>query len=774
MIITKNWLKDWLDIGDKTLEDLVKTLNSIGLEVDKAYRIKAPDNIVLGYVKEKIKHENSDKLSICQVDVGDKILQIVCGAANVDAGQFVAVALEGAIMPNGMEIKATKLRGAESFGMLCSSTELGFPKINDGIMILDDSIGKLELGKALNSYELFNDCFIEVELTPNRGDCLSVYGVARDLAVAYGLNLKDQNTFKEPENTLGIGRILRLQSNQNLNSFFNYRAIELKNKVALNLSIKLRLAYIDTLKDNSIENLLNYATHSTGVLFTAYDFDKLKSANNDVLINIQKQENGESAVFCQNKLLSVGGIYQEDEFRINDHTKIVIIEANYTHPEIIAEAKENYKKINNEMFYKSFRGSEPKLNIGTDFLFKQMSAISNITLYSGSQQIAEHKESKVINFTSEDINQMIGKNIEKNLILKILKHIGFDITLVTEELINAKVPLHRPDIKNISDLCEEVVRIIGIDNIESKALEFFEKNRINQTYNNYKFLKDLRVRAVNNGYFESLHYVLDFKEELHNLGFKTTNLKLVNPITSELDTLRSTLINHLLNAASFNIKNSKKIVKLFENGMVFDEQNNELHKIAFLSCGYKDEAKIANKAKPELVNFYDFLLELKNIIGDFNLANSSYVFLSPYEQADIIKEGIKIGYVGRVHLKIENERDLFKTYVCELHLDLLKPEFKTAKIYSKFPAINRDLSLLIPKDYPYEKIKTCINTLNIKILEGFRIVDLYHDENLKEQFSLTVNFTFKDSEKTLEDNEVAVCMEQIINTLDKELGLKLR
>ncbi|EPE6544578.1 YtpR family tRNA-binding protein, partial [Campylobacter coli] len=151
MIITKSWLSDWLDFEDKSLDDIAHTLNSIGIEVDKICTLKVPDKIVVGFVKEKVKHENSDKLSICQVDVGNEILQIVCGAQNVAQGQFVAVALKGALMPNGTEIKEAKLRGVDSCGMLCSSTELGFEKINDGIMLLDDSIGKLELGKALNS-----------------------------------------------------------------------------------------------------------------------------------------------------------------------------------------------------------------------------------------------------------------------------------------------------------------------------------------------------------------------------------------------------------------------------------------------------------------------------------------------------------------------------------------------------------------------------------------------------------------------------------------------
>ncbi|HEB7542165.1 TPA: phenylalanine--tRNA ligase subunit beta, partial [Campylobacter coli] len=576
MIITKSWLSDWLDFEDKSLDDIAHTLNSIGIEVDRICTLKVPDKIVVGFVKEKIKHENSDKLSICQVDVGSEILQIVCGAQNVAQGQFVAVALKGALMPNGMEIKEAKLRGVDSCGMLCSSTELGFEKINDGIMLLDDSIGELELGKALNSYEIFNDGLIEVELTPNRGDCLSIYGIARDLAVALNLNLKEKPPFKEGENVLGIGRILRLSAEKELNSLYNYRAIELKEKIQTNLLISLRLAQVENFGKNPIENLLNYATHSTGVLFNAYDLNSFYKENEEFTFNLVKEIHGETKISCQDELLSVSGIYQEEKFKCKEDSKIIIIEANYTDPMIIADAKMSYKKQDEQTIYRSFRGSEPKLNLGMDFLLSVLEKNPDLIIYSSSQQIITSKELPNIPISIESISKTIGQEVDKDEVLKILKKLGFELIISADGLVNVKAPMHRPDIKNLADICEEVVRIIGIDNIASKGLEFVEKNRLNSTYKNYKELVELRKKAVANGYFESLHYVLDNEEELKSLGFNPIKLKLINPITAELNTLRTTLLNHLLNAASLNAKNSKKIIKLFELGVVFGSNNEEL------------------------------------------------------------------------------------------------------------------------------------------------------------------------------------------------------
>ncbi|EAH7653764.1 phenylalanine--tRNA ligase subunit beta [Campylobacter coli] len=773
MIITKSWLSDWLDFEDKSLDDIAHTLNSIGVEVDRICTLKVPDKIVVGFVKEKVKHENSDKLSICQVDVGNEILQIVCGAQNVAQGQFVAVALKGALMPNGMEIKEAKLRGVDSCGMLCSSTELGFEKINDGIMLLDDSIGELELGKALNSYEIFNDGLIEVELTPNRGDCLSIYGIARDLAAALNLNLKEKLPFKEGENVLGIGRILRLSAEKELNSLYNYRAIELKEKIQTNLLISLRLAQVENLGKNPIENLLNYATHSTGVLFNAYDLDSFYKENEEFTLSLVKEAQGETKVSCREELLSVSGIYQEEKFKSKEDSKIIIIEANYTDPMIIADAKMSYKKQDDQTIYRSFRGSEPKLNLGMDFLLSVLEKNPNLIIYSSSQQIITNKELPNIAISIESISKTIGQEVDKDEVLKILKKLGFELILSADGLVNVKAPMHRPDIKNLADICEEVVRIIGIDNIASKGLEFVEKNRLNSTYKNYKELVELRKKAVANGYFESLHYVLDNEEELRSLGFNPIKLKLINPITTELNTLRTTLLNHLLNAASLNAKNSKKIIKLFELGVIFGSNNEELNHIAFVHSGYKEEPKISNKAKPELANFYDFLLDLKNIIGDFKLKASKYDILSPYEQADIYLKDLKIGFAGRLHLKIENERDLLKTYVCELDLNLIKQHFKLAKPYSKFPSISRDLSILIPKGFEYEKIKNCIEELDLENLENFRLVDLYSDVSLENSYSLTLKFIFRDMNKTLEEAQVAEYIDKILQSF-KEMGLELR
>lgn len=239
MIITRRWLEEFINISNISTDEICKTLNSIGLEVDSVEKKSIASKVVVAKVLSKEKHPDADKLNVCQVDLGDEVTQIVCGASNVEAGQTVAVATIGAILGNDFKIKAAKLRGVESNGMICSSTELGLPKLNDGIMVLDNSIGELILGKELKDYPSLNDDIIEIGLTPNRGDCLSILGVARELAAFYDLPLieLDKNI---NSHELSIGQIFEINSS-NIDTFLAYKAIDFSG-FKLDLITNLRVA----------------------------------------------------------------------------------------------------------------------------------------------------------------------------------------------------------------------------------------------------------------------------------------------------------------------------------------------------------------------------------------------------------------------------------------------------------------------------------------------------------------------------------------------------
>lgn len=776
MIITRNWLREWIDIGEISSEKLAATLNSIGLEVDAHDKISLPKGVVVGLVKSKHRHENSDHLNVCEVDVGEQSLQIVCGAKNVEAGQYVAVSLIGAVLPSGLEIKPAKLRGVESFGMICSATELGLAKTNDGIMVLDSSIGELVLGKELREYEIFNDDVIEIELTPNRGDCLSILGVARDLGAALDLPLKVKQEFEDVEGAPGIGRILSVRASDEISAKFTFRAFEIKSELKLSLKQTLRLAGAGLISACAVQNFINYATHSTGVLLRAYDFDKIASAEGKVALDIKPMQNGEFGVYANQKLLSVAGICQDAQFKASAASKIVIVEANYTAPLLIAKAVNEDKNLKgDEHVYRSSRGSEPKLRTGLDLLFRLLGKNKAVSLYAGTQRVSNVSGLRIVGFSEKEINSMIGAQIPRDKIVKILKRLGFEIGLEAD-LITAKVPSFRHDIVNSHDVCEEIVRIVGIDNIAAAPLSFDEKNRLNDTYANLRNARKLREKAAGAGFFECVHYVFDEGAALQDLGFAPCKVKILNPINGELDVLRPTLINHLLESAERNFKSSRRSVKLFELGEVFDADGEQSLKLGFIASGLKAELSIVAGAKPEAIDFLYFANLIQSVIGKFRvrLPRQNLKFLSEFEQAQIEQGGEIVGFIGRVDCGVEAARDLQKSYLCEIDFSKLKFENIVADAYSKFPSVSRDLSILVPSGMRFERIKECIEALKIGALKELIPSDLYSDESLGDAKSLTIRLTFQELEKTLCDEEVAGFTDKILAALSSELGLGLR
>lgn len=774
MIISRVWLNEFINLQQISTQTLCEKLNSIGLEVDDVKTINIPNKIVVAKVTQCKDHEDSDHLHVCQVDTGNELLQIVCGAPNVAEGQFVACALVGAVMPNGLEIKKAKLRGVESSGMLCSSSELGLPKINDGIMILDESIGELVLGKELKQYDFFKDDLIEIELTPNRGDCLSINGISRDLSAVFNLELNKINTFQDDGKNIGIGRILSIHVQNNTQDSLLYKAIELQEPLKLDLKTKLRLAFADIKLNNPVRNLLDYATYATGVIFNAYDYHKISTQDNQELVfNIDGSLEKSAKIYVKDQYISSIGIGQDEKFIADQNSKIIIIEANYSNPENVLNSinsDKNHAK-NDMIIYNSTRGSEPNLAFGINFLLNILTLDETLIVYNGHQQILNETQSPDISFKISEISKIIGFEVDKEEVLLILKRLGFD-NKIKDDIIYSKVPLFRHDIKNIQDIAEEILRIIGIDKIKSVALNISQDSNFNQTYYDYKNALKLRKKAVSNGFYECVHYIFDNIEELKELNYKPCKIKILNPLSNELGELRPTLINHLLASCEQNIKNYKKSVKLFEYGDVFDENGVQSKKISFLSSGLLKEISLLNGTKPINNNFFAFANLIQSIIGKIELKKGKLIpFLSEFEQAEVYFKNVKIGFMGRIDLRLEKQRDLEATYVCELDFEKIIFHEANAHEYSKFPSITRDLSFLVPKNLEYEKIKNCIKKLDIKILKDFAPVDIY---DLGENMSLTLKFTFQGFEKTLQDDEITIFIDQILSSLKVNLNIGLR
>lgn len=485
MIVTKNWLDEWIDLSGVSTEHLLKTFNAIGLEVDRHDVIRIPDKVVIGYVESCERHPDADKLNVCQVNVGEGIRQIVCGASNVRAGIYIALATVGAELPGGLMIKEAKLRGVESHGMICSAKEIGLPPMGEGIMIFDPSIGELEAGKALNAYDVFNDDVIEIELTANRGDCLSIYGIARDLRAALNKPLRETLKKEKPEGRLGIGRLLQLHHSDMVDVDLRFGAVEVK-ELETPFLIGLRLALIEEVCNSAMDAMLLYTTHSTGVILRAYPFEKFDDPDTAKgIITLENDENGFAALYGKEKV-SVIGVSQAKEAHFSAKEGLAIIEASYIQPEIIAKKMGENKVQSCPHYYRSSRGSEPKIDSGIDYVMELLETYSSSQIYAGTIELQSAYEPRTVSMCEEEFESFIGMKIDKTTITTIFKNLGMDIGKPKGSTFAIGIPRFRHDITNKQDIVEEIVRIVGIDNIPSKALVFSEANQMSDDLSAYK------------------------------------------------------------------------------------------------------------------------------------------------------------------------------------------------------------------------------------------------------------------------------------------------
>ena len=772
MIITRSWLEEFIDISKIPTDDICKTLNAIGFEVDSLERISIAPKVVIGKVLEKEKHPDADKLNICQVDLGTHQVQIVCGAKNVEAGQFVPVATVGCDLGNNFVIKEAKLRGVESNGMICSATELGLPKLNDGILELDDSIGELVLGKELKEYSKLNDDIIEIGLTANRGDCLSINGIVRELSAFYSIVLIECDK-KINYNKLGIGQLLEIECDKHIDSSLSFIVIDFSD-FKLNILQKLRTAIIGKFQENNdVKNILTYTTHTTGVILNAYSKEKTIKGENLNIMYIKKDELGFDNIYGTEQLSKI--CVEHNEIEINDTN--FIIEASYINPELISKKVFDAKIKTGEIYYKASRGSEPNIDYGINYLSTLVSK-SGASIYGGCETFVEDKEKLTLDISVNKINAIIGQEIPKIEIERILVSLGFVVKDIGSILV-IKVPYYRHDIKNIADITEEIVRIIGIDNIIAKPLQIDEVNRVNKTSNDLIKKNKLRFKAIENGFYETLTYVFCSKENLEKYNFKTVKdeLELINPIVKELNTYRTTILLNLVEACANNFKVGGKSTAFFEIGTIFDENRAESKKISFIQSGSAELEDFTNAGKPKNIDFFSFSKKILNTIGKFDLEPMTQIdnlFIHPYQNANVLIDGKVVGYICKLHPSVCADFDLNNTFIAEIDFEAIKNDIIKTGSYSKFQSSKKDLTIIVPKSLEYKEIKKVINSLYNSNIKQFNLIDIYHDEKLGENESLTIRFVLQNDEKTMEEEDITTTMNSILEALNNKLSIGLR
>ncbi|WP_456322400.1 phenylalanine--tRNA ligase subunit beta [Hydrogenimonas sp.] len=779
MIVTRTWLEEWVDLDGISTDEICKKLNSIGLEVDALKRIRIPEKIVVGFVKSCEKHPDADKLNVCQIDIGTGVKQIVCGAKNIREGLYVPVATIGAVMPDGMKIKHAKLRGVESDGMVCSAKELGLPAFGEGILELDESIGALIPGKALCGFAPLQEDIIEIELTANRGDCLSINGVARELSVAFERPMKTLDLQLEEKSDLGIGRILQFIHEGRPHVSLVYRAVDSKS-LTVPLLIRLRLAFVEQEFATTIDAFTSYAIHATGVILRDYGFSKLVQSEKEEKVKLVLKELPDhlGAIEVNGKTVSIVGVRQDPECRADENEHTFLLEASYVAPHIIAPAVKNEKLKTDPLYYRTSRGSEPDLDFGLNYLLKILADYGSIDIYAGCSEYLTEYEPVTLKISTEEIAALIGEEIELSVVVGILSRLAFRILRTEGDEVILEAPAFRHDIENAQDVIEEIVRIIGIDNIPSKPLCFTEANRETDALARHRFLRDIRLKAVGNGFFETIHYVFCDNKRVKELGFKEilTSKALLNPITSEMDGLRPSLMVSMLDSLQRNVRMSQRRIPLFEIGTVFDEKRDESLHFGLVYSGEKESEEVANAGKPSMIDFASFADKVAAVIGCFELVECTVQngLIHPYQSADMMIDGKKVGVLSKLHPTVAEKYDLPDTYFAEIDLAYLKPRHIRAKAISAFTPMQRDISIVVPQSTTYALIEKALASALPAEVKTFYPIDRYVDDALGDMMSLTIRFVISSMEKTLDENEINAIMEKILDLLQDNFKATLR
>ncbi|MFP6239976.1 phenylalanine--tRNA ligase subunit beta [Helicobacter pylori] len=756
-----------LNVFVNTPKDIVKLcedLSRLGLEVESCIPCIAPKNVVVGKVLEKAPHKNAEKLSVCQVDVGKEVLPIVCGDKNVAPNQFVPVALNGALI-GSTTIAKTELRGVESHGMICSSIELGFPKINDGILELDESVGELVLGKELNEYAPFNTHVLEISLTPNRGDCLSVLGIAREISAFYHTPLKPIKAL----NFTPKSDLITLSAGENIESHLAYYLI-CNHSLKTPLKVKLSLAHNNALSENDLNNFIEFSVHFSGVIMNAYSLNKTPMD-----LSVKNDENNLESVYINHQKRSTIAIKHQVQ---KDLSECLLLEASYIDPISLSlklhALKDKTLQKDNALIYRSARGSNPNLSDGLNFLSAHLKA----TILE-SKQTKHALKDRTLKFQLEDITEILGLAVEKEKIQGILKNLGFKVSAKEPnskpQILEVIAPNFRHDIKTIQDIAEEILRFVGIDNLISKPLHCVSSKNSNPHYDTHRFFENLKHKALACGFKEVIHYVFYSKEKQQKLGFEVLEdpLELQNPITTDLNTLRTSLVCGLLDASLRNKNLGFKSIALYEKGSVYNSKREEIQKLGFLASGLQKKESYPD-AKGKAWDFYSFAECVSKVIGDFSLEKltTQTPINHPYQSAKIIQNHEIIGVIAKIHPKVIQELDLFESYYAEIDAFKLKRPAMLLKPFSIYPSSVRDLTLIIDENTAFSRIKKALKDAQIPNLSEILPLDIFKESN--NSIALSVRCVIHSLEKTLNDEEVNSAVQKALEILEKEFNARLK
>lgn len=827
MKATKEWLNSYVECNDKSLEELENIFTMTGTKVEEVISLYEMKNVVIGKIEKIEKHPDAEKLVICQVNVGKgEITQIVTGASNLVEGDIVPVAKHGSILPNGTEIKKGMLRGIESNGMMCSYQELNLTKdfegdqVEYGIMVLpkkyEENLGE----EFLDVFSYINESVFDFEITPNRQDCQGVKGIARELAV--GLDRKFNDNAKLKYSDLSkvdeIEKVTVKIDDEDCNKYLMAVVKDVKIEPSPSW-MQRRLKAYGFNPINNIVDITNYVMLEIGQPMHAFDLNLLKEDENGkrkIVIRDSKENEkitllDEKEYELQNDLvitdgvspIALAGIMGGINSGINENTKQVVLEsANFTRKRL----RDTSRRIN--VSTDSYARFEKKLPLSlTEYaLVRAIELIQELKAGTVTLEVIEKmnkeytekpQENVLVEIDTEKINNILGLEIQEEYIINLLEKLEFEI-IEENNVKYAKAPAYRTDVSRIQDLAEEVIRFYGYDNLKLTL----PKVTVKEKKENIKLETKQKAKnlLVNYGYNQIITYgfvnLEDLKKaELDKDIYGEDAIKVKNALGVDYEYMRTSLLPSMLHTISFNENKKNFNIKLFEISKIYQKASNisegilpeEIEMLQMALTKQKESNKEKEKysgmgyINDPIFEFKSDVFRLLTSLGLNGAEIENYTENNSFHKGKcaVIKKGRDIiGTFGAVNPRILSNFDIKQdVYVLELNLEkilvYLRKNLK-AKEIGKFPEVTRDISMYVSKDIKYKDIESSIIKANKKLIEEVKLFDIYENENDKERKSIAVRITFRDNNKTLEENEINTVMDKVIKNLENNVKAEIR
>ena len=798
MLISLNWLKQYIDLDGIEINEMENALTMIGQEVEKIDIVGGNlDKVVVAHLEEVKKHPNADSLTLCKVNNGKEILQIVCGATNHKTGDKVALAQVGARLKEDFTIKKGKIRGEESNGMLCSEDELGIGSDKDGIIILPEDA---PVGVPFKDYLGINDTVFELEITPNRPDYLSHIGIARELSAYYGKELKYPETEIKSEISEKTSDNVKV-SIEDSNLSRRYVTRILKNVTVKESPkwLKERIEAVGLRSINNIVDVSNFILMEMNHPNHVFDLDKIegneikvKSAvKGDKLVTLDEQEReleDSDIVICDSKkILALGGVMGGLDSEVTDNTKNILLEVAQFNPQNVRKTSRRLT-LSSDSSYRFERGIDVEDSIKViNRLANLIQEVAGGEILNGYVDVypVPH-ENKVAELNFERLDRFVGKVIPREKVIEILRNLEIDVK-DNGETLTLTAPSYRGDLELEQDYFEEVIRMYGFDNIEN-ILPRVDINK-NSTLDTTKLTDRVKTICASVGLKEVINYSFIPKDALQKLKFTGVSedklIDISNPITEDFVTMRPTLLYSLIKNAKDNMNRNVSNIRFFEVSRTFEkaeELAKEDIKVGIILAGEND--KTLWNPKPVHYDFYD----LKGIVEEifsklkfqsFSIKRSVQTEFHPGRSADVFVGKEYIGSFGEIHPDVLENFGLNKktVLVAEFNIELIKKYINKPFVYQgivKYPAVPRDLALVMNENILVGDVLKTIEKIDKKV-EKVELFDIYQGIGVEPgKKSVAISILLRDDSKTLEEKEINDIIDKILAKMKKDYMAELR